>query len=165
MRIYVFCYVMMLFLCSCKESAKQEIYNESNTTVINGVVYDIDEKPINGLYKVYYPDGKVKMEIMSKHGKPNGEGKFYAESGELLYSATFRKGIIDGKVYNYFADGAIRNEMNYKNGKMHGLQKTFDEDMTLAIEITYDKGKPIKGFAIINGQKIDFSAEELAKIK
>ena len=54
------------FILGCDDGIKDEIYNENNTTVSGGVVYDTDEQPINGLYRVYYPNGIVKMEIQSK---------------------------------------------------------------------------------------------------
>ena len=76
-------FVTVLFMLGCKEAEKNEVYNENNTNVINGVVYDIEDKPINGIYKTYYGNGSVKMEMSAQNGLPEGEGRFYDENGNL----------------------------------------------------------------------------------
>jgi len=151
-------------LVSCDDSPRNEIYNENNTTVLNGIVYNIDEEPINGIYKIYYPNGNVRMEIESRRGKPDGQGKFYDKTGNLLYEATFRDGVIDGKILNYYENGKLHNEMSYENGILDGVQKTYDEDGNITAEITFAKGNAVSGYANIKEQKIDFTADELAEI-
>ena len=68
MKIRILGIIAIGLLCACGESDKDEIYNENNTNVVDGIVYDINEKPINGIYKIYYPNGNVKMEVRSKSG-------------------------------------------------------------------------------------------------
>lgn len=156
---------LFLILTACDDSQRNEIYNENNTTVINGVVYNIDEKPINGIYKIYYTNGNVRMEIESLDGKPDGDGKFYDKNGNLLYQTSFKNGVIDGKMYNYYENGQLHNEMQYKEGILDGRQKTFDEDGNLTVDVEFVNGKAINGCAYIDGRKVDFAPEELAQIK
>ena len=136
---------LFLILTACDDSQRNEIYNENNTTVINGTVYNIDEKPINGIYKIYYTNGNVRMEIESLDGKPDGDGKFYDKNGNLLYQTSFKNGVIDGKMYNYYENGQLHNEMQYKEGVLEGRQKTFDEDGNLTVDMEFVNGKAING--------------------
>ena len=68
MKIRILVTVCTALLSACGESDRDEIYNENNTNVVNGVVYDINEKPINGIYKIYYANGKVKTESLKVSG-------------------------------------------------------------------------------------------------
>ncbi|MBR1904017.1 MAG: hypothetical protein IJ824_02440, partial [Alphaproteobacteria bacterium] len=127
--------IALLLLAACNESEQNEIYNENNTNVINGIVYNMNEKPINGVYKTYDEHGNVRMKITSKDGKPDGTGYFYRENGSLQYQAEFKNGILDGQLNQYYVDGALHNEMHYVNGIYDGAQKTYDAEGKLNAEI------------------------------
>lgn len=165
MRFAILTISLLFILTACKETKKNEIYNENNTTVKNGVVYNIDEKPIEGLYRTYHSTGNIKMEVYSKNGKPNGHGKFYDEDGNLLYEGTFEDGQPVGTVYNYYRNGKVHNEHNYAEGVMHGVQQTFKENGELHIEVVFEKGKALSGYMIINDEKVYFTPEELSKLE
>lgn len=152
---------LLIFFTACTESEKNEIYNENNTTVIDGVVYDTNEKPICGLYRTYYSDGTIKMEVYSRDGKPHGEGKFYSENGSLQYKGIFNKGTLNGTLYSYFDDGQIKDEMNFKNGLKDGIQKIYNKDGNIETEITFENGKCITGYKLLNEQKIELSSDIL----
>ncbi len=164
MKIIFLPAIALLILTACNESEKNEIYNENNTNVINGVVYNIDEKPINGVYKTYDEHGNVRMKITSKDGKPHGMGYFFRENGSLQYEAEFKDGILDGQLNQYYVNGALHNEMHYVNGIHDGVQKTFDSEGNQTAEIVYENGKPVSGFVLFNNEQINLTAEELAQI-
>lgn len=155
----------VLLLSSCDESGNGEIYNENNTNVSGGIVYNIDEEPINGLYRVYYSDGNIKMEMQSRGGKPDGMGKFYTPEGNLSFQGNIVGGYPEGVFYNYYPDGQVHNEMNYTKGVKDGAQKVYSEDGKLQAEIIFENGEPVSGFALVNGEKVDFDAEELSEMK
>ncbi len=163
MRIALIVFCCIISLSACKKSDKKEIYNENNTSVIDGVVYDIDEKPINGLYKTYFSNGNVKMEVYSQNGKPNGTGKFYNERGRLIYEGMFVDGRPVGTMYQYYANGNVHNEMNYTDGMLDGTQRTYDKRGELMVEIVFDKGQAVSGYAIVDGENSEFTPEELQK--
>ena len=165
MKSGLFALLFLLMVTACGESEKNTVYNENNTSVVNGVVYDMREKPINGLYKIYYPNGVIRMEIESKNGLPNGAGKFYGEDGILVNSATFKDGVIDGILYNYFPDGQVHNEITYVNGVLEGVQKTYDENGELIVEVTYENNKAVKGYTVVSGENIEFTDEELKQLE
>ncbi len=162
MKISHFMVLSLLFAVSCGESDRSEIYNENNTNVINGVVYNINEKPINGLYRTYYQNGNLRMEVYSQNGLPNGLGKFYDEEGNLVYQGTFKDGQMDGTILQYYPDGTVHNEMNYKQGIIDGTQKVYDSKAEQTAEITYENGKPVSGYVLLNDVKIELSDDELA---
>lgn len=156
---------ILCLLCGCGESDKDEIYNENNTTVVHGVVYNVEEKPINGLYKVYYPNGNVRMQIESKHGLPDGEGRFFSEDGRVLYNAFFKGGQLHGTLQNFYDDGNIHNELNYKEGKLDGTQRTFAQDGELAVQIVFENGKAKSGFVVIDDETVQLTSKELKELE
>lgn len=165
MKILPFLICFTLFLSSCDESGSGEIYNENNTNVSGGIVYNIEDEPINGLYRVYYPDGNIKMEVQSKGGKPNGAGKFYTPEGNLSFQGNFADGHPEGAFFNYYPDGLVHNEMNYNDGVKNGPQKVYDEEGNLSAEVVFEKGVPVSGYVLIKGEKQNFTEDELGNLK
>lgn len=164
MKIRILGALLISLLAACGESDSDEIYNENNTNVVDGVVYDINEKPINGTYKIYYPNGNVKMEVKSKNGKPDGLGRFYNEDGNILFEGNFADGLMNGKMLNFYPDGSIHNEINYTKGKPNGTYRTYNQDGTLVVEVVFENGKATKGYALIQEHKIDLTPEDLQEI-
>ena len=164
MKIRILGIALAGFLSACGESGTDEIYNENNTNVVEGIVYDINEKPINGTYKIYYPNGNVKMEVKSKNGKPDGLGRFYDEDGNIVFEGNFKNGLMNGKMLNFYPDSSIHNEINYTNGKPDGLYKTYNQDGTPVVEVLFENGTASKGYAIIQEHKIDLTPEDLQEI-
>ena len=150
-----------LLVSACERTDNEEIYNENNTNVIGGVVYDTEENPINGIYKTYYSTGAVKMEISARNGLPEGEGKFYDENGNIQFSGTFANGKINGKFYQYYEDGTIHNELNYINGVRNENQILYDNNGQVSAEIVYENGKAVSGYVIIDNKKIALEDEDL----
>ena len=154
--------IIVAFAFSCGKSDRSEVYNENNTTAINGVVYNTNEQPINGLYKTYYDDGNVKMEIESLNGLPHGQGKFYDKDGKLQYLTLFFKGRLNGSLYHYYPDGSVHNEMNFVNGIKNGVQKSYNEEGDIVAEIVYEEGKAISGVVYSGEEKKELTSEELS---
>ena len=157
-------FIFTLLVCSCGKSDRHEIYNENNTTTKNGVVYNISDQPINGLYKTYYEDGNVKMEVESLHGMPHGQGRFYDKDGKLQYFTVFHKGKLNGVLFHYYPDGSVHNEMNFINGIKNGSQKTYNEEGDLVVEIIYEEGKISAGYIYKEDEKKELTPEELSQI-
>ena len=164
MKIRILVTVCTALLSACGESDRDEIYNENNTNVVNGVVYDINEKPINGIYKIYYANVNVKMEVKSKNGKPEGIGRFYDEDGNVLFEGTFKNGLMDGKMLNFYPNGDVHNEMYYIKGVPDGIYKTYNEDGSLAVEVKFENGKAVSGHAVIQEHQMDLTPEDLAEM-
>lgn len=76
-----------------------------------------------GIYRSYYPNGKLKYEFLfDKNGKRTGQQKYYYENGNLLLVGNFKKGFEDGVFKEYENDGSAKSEVIYKNGKIISSQ-------------------------------------------
>lgn len=165
MRFVLLLFCLICAVSACEEDIQNEIYNENNTAVLGGVVYNIDEKPINGLYKIYYSDGNVKMEVQSKDGKPEGNAKFYDKDGSLYAQGNFSEGKPEGVFYYYYSNGEVHNELNYVKGIKDGKQKLYDENGILSAVVVFSNGEPVSGYTLIKEKKTPFTAEELSELK
>lgn len=118
----------------------------------------------SGLFKDYYPDGKLKVEVNLKDGKWEGIGKRYYANGKLRTEGNYvngnREGIhntyhengnvwVEKKYKNgevkirkvYYEDGTLEGVGNYKNGKEEGLQKEYFRNGKMKYEANYKNGK------------------------
>lgn len=71
----------------------------------------------NGIYKVYYKDGKSKEEIGYLNGRIEGMLKAYYESGKIWYEVPYKKGKKEGTVKTYHKNGKVKKEVVYEAGK------------------------------------------------
>ncbi|MBR3501477.1 MAG: hypothetical protein IKO06_01065 [Alphaproteobacteria bacterium] len=161
---YLYVLLMISMLACCGKDKEEEVYNENNTNVVNGVVYDIYDKPINGIYKAYHGNGSVRMEMNARKGLPDGDGRFYDENGNLAYSITFKNGKLNGKFYHYYEDGNIHNELNYVDGEQSGTQILYDEKGQQVVDLFYENNKAVKGYVFVDGEKIEFDEDELKEL-
>lgn len=95
------------FLLSCA-IATQEIYTMENTKLIDGIRYNANKEPINGIVYVYYP------------------------TGELLLEASYRNGKLDGVSRGYRPDGTLYQEIIYKNSK-EIKRNTYPQDKSIIV--------------------------------
>jgi len=101
--------------------------------VLCGLVYGQDA-PEDGVHKEYYEDGKLKLEMHYKNGKPDGLSKMYDRRGILVFGTNYSEGkIIDSR--GYHENGKLRYIRITKENKMDGYTKTFYEDGTLKQEV------------------------------
>lgn len=78
---------------------------------------------------------KVHSEIGYKMGKLNGLKKVFYPEGLLQEEGYFINNLRTGKSKWYTADGNLSMEYNYKNGNMEGAQKTFHPNGNIASEV------------------------------
>ena len=97
----------------------------------------------DGLWKDYYPDGKLKAEGNYDNGKQTGEWKFYHPDGKIEQTGRFNKlGKPDGGWKWYFDTGQLLKEENYRNGLKDGISSEYDET-----------GKVIEEGEFVNGNE------------
>lgn len=90
--VFTFNLLLITFLLNVKTYA-QEFYTMENTKLINGIRYNTNEEPINGVLYVYY------------------------STGELLLETRYKDGRLDGVTRGYRLDGTLYQEIIYKNSK------------------------------------------------
>jgi len=73
---------------------KDGIFQESKGYFNNGQIsfMDIYNEKREGIHKIYYKNGNLKLEGMSKNGRNEGEHKVYYESGNLWQIITYKNG-------------------------------------------------------------------------
>jgi len=100
-------------------------------------------KKYDGLYEMFYHDGKKLMEIDYKNGKINGKYNKYYYNGVKQYEYNFVNDKLDGEYIKRNRENLIVTKGNYKLGKYHGLYQEWFNSEGLKREIKYDKGKII----------------------
>lgn len=115
-----------------------------------------------GLWKAYYPSGKLKSEITHENGRPKGPyttyyengqieergnwglnknmGKFtrYYENGQLMIEGNWNGGKEDGAVKEYYANGDLMSVRVFNGGKMDAAKSQFKEASTPAVAVKDD---------------------------
>ena len=71
-------------------------------------------------------DYKIKEdEITIINGKKEGLHKLYYKSGQLKIEANFVNDVLEGLYKKYYKNGKLHKIENYKNGKLDGFCKTY----------------------------------------
>jgi len=101
--------------------------------------------------KWYYNLGDHVQEGEYKDGMKEGIWKYFYPGGKLKFEGNFVQGNEDGKHRWYFENGNIQEEQYWVMGSREKTWRSNDEAGNLVIAITYKKNKEIK----INGKLID----------
>jgi len=78
----------------------------------------------NGVYKVYYPSGRLKIKTVFANNKIHGECVYYDPEGIIITKGVYREGIKHG----YWAYKSLKIYGRYKKGYKHGKWKRFDNN-------------------------------------
>lgn len=94
-----------------------------------------------GLWKKYWPNGKLKSEINYSFGKPEGEYSTYYENGQLEERANWINGKNVGKFNRFYDNGNPQQEFYFAdNGKRNGIQKYYYDNGKMALEVSIVNG-------------------------
>ena len=78
----------------------------------------------NGLYKVYYPSGRLKIKTVFANNKINGEWTYYGTDGIIITKGIYK----DGVKHGYWAYKSLRIYGRYKKGYKNKKWKRFDKN-------------------------------------
>lgn len=76
-------------LLSCAITA-QEIYTMEKTKLIDGIRYNANKEPINGIVYVYYPTGELLLETSYRNGKLDGVSRGYRPNETLFQEIIYK---------------------------------------------------------------------------
>lgn len=103
-----------------------------------------DNNVFHGPYKVYYPNGTLRLEAEYVRGSMEGEAKTYYESGQLRDVAFMVKNEENGPFKEYHENGKLKAEGTYipsPDGPLEqGELKEYDENGTLIRKANCDRG-------------------------
>lgn len=96
----------------------------------------------DGVWKVYYPNGKIFYTANYKNGILDGAFKLMTENGGKICEINFKDGYLYGKYIFYFENGNIQYEGNYTHNKKTGIWIYYFENGKKSIIKDYDDEKP-----------------------
>ena len=95
----------------------------------------------NGLGKYYYESGELMFEGEYLNGKVYGQVKQYYKNGELLFEGVYLNGKGNGKGKCYYKSGKLMFEGEYFNGEKNGKGKEYNDNGAILFEGKYLNGK------------------------
>jgi antitoxin component YwqK of YwqJK toxin-antitoxin module len=102
-------------------------------------VYQDNRK--QGLWKRYWPSGKLHTEINYKEGKPQGEYKLYYENGKLEEHGQWTNNKNVGDFRRYHSNGNPQQQFYFDDkGKRNGMQKYYHDNGKIALEVNIVNG-------------------------
>ncbi|GAB5539437.1 MAG: hypothetical protein Salg2KO_15400 [Salibacteraceae bacterium] len=121
-----------------------------------------------GLWKTYYPSGKLKSEINHVNGRPKGPYKTYYENGQVEEQGNWAITKQTGNFKRYYENGQVAQDFTFDDsGKRNGAQKYFYENGQVMIEGNWNGGKEdgeikeyyedgsVKSVRVFNGGQMD----------
>jgi antitoxin component YwqK of YwqJK toxin-antitoxin module len=137
-----------------KKNGLKSTYMDQET-IRENFVNDIKE----GFTRVYFPDGKLKMEIPFIKGLEQGYAKEYSEEGNIITLIEYKRGFIidrlkinrrdknnlkQGRWYTFWDNGKIKQEGFYRDDKKDGYFKDYTEngDLVNVFKYVMDEKQP-----------------------
>lgn len=146
--------------------SKKPGYSES--AKVEEGVYESGRKV--GVWKTYYPSGKIKSEITHISGRPKGPYTTYYENGQIEEQGTWALTKQTGNFKRFYENGQVAQDFTFDDsGKRSGTQKYFYENGQLMIEGDWNGGKEdgaikeyyedgsVKSVRVFNGGQMDAS--------
>src|SRR3990170_4094579 len=102
---------------------------------------DTKEDKLDGLYEVYYKDGRLRSRCNYQAGKLEGLAEGFYENGRLRNRCNYKADKLEGLYEEYYKDGKLRSRYNYQAGERDGLAEGFYEDGKLSYRCNYKAGE------------------------
>jgi antitoxin component YwqK of YwqJK toxin-antitoxin module len=98
----------------------------------------LNDKPW-GTWKFYFEDGKIQEEVnYDDQGLMDGVWKVWYPNGTLFIESYFKNGERNGMTREWYDNGKIQHESNYENGEIKGVARNWSEKGTLLSEKFYN---------------------------
>lgn len=160
--VYLILLVMLLF---AQTTSANNLFNEINKTdasgqrqgywiikgdMVNDPVYKPESKVEEGRYtdnrkegvwKKYWPNGKLRSEINYFKGRPTGEYHLFYENGKTEEHGSWSSNKNTGDFKRFYDNGNPQQHFLFTDdGKRNGLQKYFHENGKMALEVNIVNG-------------------------
>lgn len=97
---------------------------------------------LEGTVTRYYPSGQVAEIRQWKEGVPSGRWRLYYDNGKPRMEAVFVAGKLDGKMTSYEYDGTLAAEGMYRKDLKEGEWKYYDPQKKMEYSRIYHAGVP-----------------------
>lgn len=84
-----------------------------------------EEKPKDGLHKMYYPNGSPELEETYLHGERQGERKIWHKNGVLWGQQFFTNDSLNGKSVWHYPSGQLHTESYFLNGIPSNISRVY----------------------------------------
>jgi antitoxin component YwqK of YwqJK toxin-antitoxin module len=133
--------VLLFFSCSQESNWKNTHYYPSGKVSAAKEYQIVDEDTVFIYERIFYENGKVKIEGPLKNEKRNGQWKSYFVDGKDWSQTSFKDGEMEGETVSYYKNGKIRYSGMYEMGKVAGKWAWFDSTGTLIRSADFDVEK------------------------
>lgn len=100
------------------------------------------QPPPEGVYKRWYEDGCLHMQVTYRNGLKDGECKIFYRGGRLQYHIGYRNDKLDGGFRRWHANGQLAEHGHRKDGNPVGELKTW-----------YENGRPCVQTELVEGTR------------
>ena len=95
----------------------------------------------HGIYKMWFPNGRIQEEIFHQNGLKHGTWRLYSDNGQLMTEMEFIKGVPHGKSKLWHENGQLRLESEYEMGRMvDGVYPEYDTEGRKIAEKVWKRG-------------------------
>ena len=102
-----------------------KIYHQGGKGVMSTEHYSNGK--LNGVTKVFFPNGKLAEEAEYKNGIKHGIYKKYNEKGTVLEDTQYKDGKLHGQAYFYDKFGNLSSKGVFYNGYMDGYWEWYED--------------------------------------
>ena len=106
----------------------------------NCISPNLKDGKLNGISRIYYDSGQLKMETNYKDGEKDGMEKGYQENGKIIAELNYKKDCLHGTSKFYDKNGNLEHEQNYKEYVLHGTEKIYENGKVI-LEREYKDGE------------------------
>lgn len=107
-----------------KQIFSKKIAVFANDTSVVAISKNYTYNYLNGIYRVFYPSGRLRIFANYANNKLNGEWTWYNENGIIITKGVYKNDIKNG----YWAYKSIKTYGRYKHGLKKGWWKRIDEN-------------------------------------
>ncbi len=115
------------------------IYNDNGLLLSEGIVDESGN--LNGKWKDYFPDGRIKAEGTYNDNRRSGLWKFYNNLSKVEQTGSYNNGRPDGLWQWYYNDGSILREEEYFQGFRDGSFTEYSREGSVIVTGQYSDGE------------------------
>src|SRR6187402_3344209 len=111
-KIFLLIVLLISLVNVCQGQVKY--YYATGELKEEGLLDDKGKK--TGMWKLFYPSGKINAEEIYKNGKRDGLIKTYGFEGTLQTVEHWKAGIQEDSTWEYYANGQVKRKGIFKDG-------------------------------------------------
>lgn len=104
------------------------------------IEFEVKDGVKEGLFKLYFENGKLEIEGSLAKNKNNGEWKYYYPEGMLQSKGNFKNDTLTGKWFWFHKNGHISESGVFRNGLREGEWQSLDTNGVLQFTRIYNNG-------------------------